>query len=74
MLLDRYGPDARLWTNAVEAASNPARDFGQASLKGARVPGFITSEYLTGLDVFEERDLIAVSGDEVGVFWSFGAY
>ncbi|MFE1805645.1 hypothetical protein [Streptomyces sp. NPDC059533] len=73
-LLDRYGPDARFWTNARDAASDPARDFVGAGLKGTRVHGFITNEYVNGLDLFEELGLIAVSGDEVGVFWSFGAY
>ncbi|MCX5403680.1 hypothetical protein OHA37_07255 [Streptomyces sp. NBC_00335] len=73
-LLDRYGPDARFWTNALDAASDPARDFVQAGLTGTRVHTFITGEYINGLDLFEELGLIAVSGDEVGVFWSFGAY
>lgn len=36
LLLDRYGPDARFWTNAVEAASDPARDFVRAGLNGTR--------------------------------------
>ncbi|MEU7603264.1 hypothetical protein AB0B78_11300 [Streptomyces sp. NPDC040724] len=73
-LLGRYGPDARFWTNAMDAASGPSRDFVRAGLKGTRVHGFITGEYVNGLDLFEELGLIAVSGDEVGVFWSFGAY
>jgi hypothetical protein len=73
-LLDRYGPDARFWTNAMDAASDPARDFVQAGLKGTRAHGFITGEYINGLDLFEELGLIVVSGDEVGVFWSFGAH
>lgn len=73
-LLDRYDPDAQFWTNARDAASDPARDFVQAGLKGTRVHGFITGEYINGLDLLEELGLIAVSGDEVGVFWSFGAY
>ncbi|MEU5398157.1 hypothetical protein ABZ348_02490 [Streptomyces sp. NPDC005963] len=73
-LLDRYGPDAQFWTNARDAASDPARDFVQAGLKGTSVHGFITCEYINGLDLLEELGLIAVSGDEVGVFWSFGAY
>ncbi|WP_329014811.1 hypothetical protein [Streptomyces sp. NBC_00690] len=74
LLLDRYGPDTQFWTNALDAASDPARDFVQAGLKGTRVHGFTTSEYINGLDLLEELGLIAVSGDEVGVFWSFGAY
>ncbi|THA32859.1 hypothetical protein [Streptomyces sp. A1547] len=73
-LLDRYGPAPQFWTNARDAASDPARDFVQAGLKGTRVHGFITGEYINGIDLFEELGLIAVSGDEVGVFWSFGAY
>lgn len=73
-LLDRYGQDAQFWTNARNAASDPARDFVQAGLKGTSVHGFITGEYINGLDLLEELGLIAVSGDEVGVFWSFGAY
>ncbi|MDK9496128.1 hypothetical protein QEZ40_000469 [Streptomyces katrae] len=74
LLLDRYGPDARFWTNALDAASDPARDFVQAGLKGTRVHTFITDECVKGIDLFEELGLVAVSGDEVGVFWSFGAY
>ncbi|WP_327256855.1 hypothetical protein [Streptomyces sp. NBC_01244] len=73
-LLDRYGPDARFWTNARDAASDPARDFVRAGLEGTEVHGFLTSEYIKGLDLFEELGLIAVSDDEVGVFWSIGAY
>ncbi|MFF0399676.1 hypothetical protein ACFYSJ_28520 [Streptomyces sp. NPDC005248] len=73
-LLDRYGPDAQFWTNARNAASDPARDFVRAGLKGTRVHGFITGEDINGLDLLEELGLIAVSGNEVGVFWSFGAY
>ncbi|WP_369776740.1 hypothetical protein [Streptomyces sp. R33] len=73
-LLDRYGPAPQFWTNARDAASDPAPDFVQAGLKGTRVHGFITGEYINGIDLFEELGLIAVSGDEVGVFWSFGAY
>ncbi|MFI8497506.1 hypothetical protein ACIGFK_03140 [Streptomyces sp. NPDC085524] len=73
-LLDRYGPHARFWTNARDASSHPARDFVRAGLKGTEVHTFITGEPMNGLDLFEELGLIAVSGDEVGVFWSFGAY
>lgn len=74
LLLDRFGPDARFWTNALAAASDPARDFVRAGLKGTRACRFITDAYIHGLDLFEELGLIAVSGDEVGVFWSIGAY
>ncbi|MFP3989525.1 hypothetical protein U9R90_19015 [Streptomyces sp. E11-3] len=73
-LLDRYGPTARYWTNATAAASNPAPDFVAAGLQGTRSHGFLTSEYLNGLDLFDDLGLIAVNDDEVGVFWSFGAY
>ncbi|MEU3721321.1 hypothetical protein [Streptomyces sp. NPDC031705] len=74
LLLDRYGPDARFWTNALDAAPDPARDFVRAGLEGTRVHRFLTGEYLNGLDLFDELGLIAVSGAEVGVFWSIGAY
>ncbi|MEU7062835.1 hypothetical protein [Streptomyces sp. NPDC046161] len=73
-LLDRYEPNARFWTNARDAASDPARDFVRAGLKGTKVHRFITGAYINGLDHLEELGLIAVSGHEVGVFWSFGAY
>ncbi|WP_030317279.1 hypothetical protein [Streptomyces flavochromogenes] len=73
-LLDRYGPAARYWTNATAAASAPAPDFLAAGLQGTRSHGFLTSEYINGLDLLEDLGLIAVTDDEVGVFWSFGAY
>ncbi|WP_329450122.1 hypothetical protein OG894_05935 [Streptomyces sp. NBC_01724] len=73
-LLDRYGPTARYWTNATAAATDPAPDFLAAGLQGTQSHGFLTSEYLNGLDLFEDLGLIAVTDDEVGVFWSFGAY
>ena len=31
-------------------------------------------EYIAGLDIFEDLGVIAVNEEEVGVFWSFGAY
>ncbi|WP_405443695.1 hypothetical protein OG373_39430 [Streptomyces avidinii] len=65
-LLDRYGSDAQFWTNARDAASDPARDFVRAGLKGTRVRSFITCEYINGLDLLEELGLIAVSGDGAG--------
>ncbi|MFD8141854.1 hypothetical protein [Streptomyces sp. NPDC059708] len=74
ILLERYGPDARFWTNARDAASEPARDFVRAGLKGTGVHRFLTDAYVNGLDLLEELGLVAVSGDEVGVFWSIGAY
>ncbi|MFF4518716.1 hypothetical protein [Streptomyces mirabilis] len=73
-LLDRYGPAARCWTNATAAACDPASDFLAAGLQGTQSHGFVTCEYLNGLDLLEDLGLIAVTGDEVGVFWSFGAY
>lgn len=74
ILLDRYGPTARYWTNATAAAGDPAPDFLTAGLQGTKSHGFLTSEYLNGLDLFEDLGLIAVAEEEVGVFWSFGAY
>ncbi|WP_284581845.1 hypothetical protein [Streptomyces sp. 2P-4] len=74
VLLDRYGPDARFWTNALDAAADPGRDFVRAGLQGTRAHRFTTGEYLNGIDLFEELGLVSVSDDEVGVFWSFGAY
>ncbi|WP_282693929.1 hypothetical protein [Streptomyces sp. CC208A] len=73
-LLHRYGPTAGYWTNALTAAHDPAPDFVGAGL--ARTPShpFATTEYLKGLDIFEDLGVIAVNDDEVGVFWSFGAY
>ncbi|GGS92220.1 MULTISPECIES: hypothetical protein [Streptomyces] len=73
-LLDRFGPDARFWTNALDAAADPRRDFVRAGLGGTRAHRFTTGEYLGGIDLFDELGLIAVSDDEVGVFWSIGAY
>ncbi|MEV0988630.1 hypothetical protein [Streptomyces sp. NPDC049949] len=73
-LLARYGPDARFWTNAVAAAADPAPDFLATGLRGHSAHSFLTGAYVNGLDLFGELGLIAVSGDEVGVFWSIGAY
>ncbi|WP_424889086.1 hypothetical protein [Streptomyces sp. XH2] len=73
-LLSRYGPGARYWTNATAAASDPAPDFVGAGLQGTLSHSFLTSAYLCGLDLFDDLGLIAVSDDEVGVFWSIGAY
>nr|WSX53754.1 hypothetical protein OG409_35455 [Streptomyces sp. NBC_00974] len=72
-LLARYGPTARYWTNAAAAASDPAPDFITAGLRGTRSHSFTTSEYVNGLDLFDDLGLIAVNDEEVGVFWSFGA-
>ncbi|MFJ8887293.1 hypothetical protein ACIRJR_28330 [Streptomyces sp. NPDC102402] len=73
-LLDRYGPDGRYWTNATAAASDPAPDFLAAGLKGTGSHRFLTGEYVNGLDLYEDLGVIAVNRDEVGVFWSIGAY
>ncbi|MEU1486112.1 hypothetical protein [Streptomyces sp. NPDC005752] len=74
ILLDRYGPTASYWTNATAAASDPARDFVAAGLQGTESRLFLTGEYINGLDLFDDLGLIAVNDDEVGVFWSVGAY
>ncbi|WBP89692.1 hypothetical protein [Kitasatospora cathayae] len=73
-LLDRYGRAAAYWTNATAAASDPATDFLATGLQGTDSHGFLTSEYLNGLDLGRDLGLIAVTDDEVGVFWSFEAY
>ncbi|MEE1726652.1 hypothetical protein C0R01_13465 [Streptomyces albidoflavus] len=72
-LLDRYGPDAEYWTNAVAAGSGPAPDFVAAGLRGTASYTFLTGAYVNGLDLCDDLGLIAVSADEVGVFWSVGA-
>ncbi|MYT26842.1 hypothetical protein GTW69_42380 [Streptomyces sp. SID7760] len=74
-LLARYGPDARFWTNAAVAASDPAPDFVAAGLAGhAPDQSFLSGVYFRGLDLLDELGVIAVSADEVGLFWSIGAY
>ncbi len=73
-LLGRYGPAAQYWTNATAAASDPAPNFVAAGLQGTCSHTFLTSAYLYGRDLFYDLGLIAVSGDEVGVFWSIGAF
>ncbi|CAL9627128.1 hypothetical protein [Streptomyces sp. enrichment culture] len=74
LLLDRYGPGARYWTNAKAAAGNPAPDFLASGLQSTASHHFHTSEYIAGLFIFEDLGVIAVNDEEVGVFWSFGAY
>lgn len=74
LLLDRYGPGACYWTNATAAASDPAPDFLASGLQGTASHCFHTREYLAGLDIFEDLGVIAVNDEEVGLFWSFGAY
>ncbi|MEV6581868.1 hypothetical protein AB0M92_27310 [Streptomyces sp. NPDC051582] len=73
-LLARYGPEARFWTNAVAAASDPAPDFLATGLGGHAAHPFLSVEYFKGLDLFDELGVIAVGADEVGVFWSIGAF
>ncbi|MET9956173.1 hypothetical protein ABZ135_32165 [Streptomyces sp. NPDC006339] len=73
-VLDRYGPAAGYWTNATAAAGDPAPDFVAAGLQGTGSHGFVTSEYVNGLDLFDDLGLVAVNDEEVGVFWSIGAY
>lgn len=69
----RSGPDAEYWTDAVAAGSGPARDFVAAGLRGTGSYTFLTGVYVNGLDLYDDLGLIAVSADEVGVFWSVGA-
>ncbi|MGW6245493.1 hypothetical protein [Streptomyces roseolus] len=73
VLLDRYGAGACYWTNATTTAAG-GLDFVAAGLAGTRSHSFLTSAYVGGLDLLEDLGLIAVSADEVGVFWSIGAY
>ncbi|MFE7183998.1 hypothetical protein [Streptomyces erythrochromogenes] len=73
-LLDRYGPTARYWTNALAAADDPAPDFIAATLENTRSHSFLTDAYVKGLDLFDDLGLIVVTDEEVGVFWSVGAY
>lgn len=72
--MGRSGPAARHWTNATAAASDSVPDFVAAGLRGTRSHSFLTSAYVNGLDLFDDLGLIAVNDEEVGVFWSFGAY
>ena len=74
LLLDRYGPGAHYWTNATAAASIPAPDFLASGLEGTSTHRFHTTAYIAGLDIFEDLGVIAVNDEEVGVFWSIGAY
>ncbi|MCC0100088.1 hypothetical protein K7B10_35955 [Streptomyces flavotricini] len=72
-LLARHGPGARFWTNAVAAAADPAPT---PSRRPARTLGPLVPHRRVRqrLDLFGGPGLIAVLGDEVGVFWSIGAY
>ncbi|MFE9933955.1 hypothetical protein [Streptomyces sp. NPDC005533] len=62
-LLDRFGPDAAFWTSSDLARDCDAPDFLARDLEG----GHPFTDYMMDLG------LIAVSADEVGVFWSFNA-
>ncbi|WP_079191465.1 hypothetical protein [Streptomyces sp. CB00455] len=62
-LLDRFGPDAAFWTSSDLARGSDAPDFLARDLEG----GHPFTDYMMDLG------LIAVSADEVGVFWSFNA-
>ncbi|MGW7454148.1 hypothetical protein [Streptomyces sp. NPDC054787] len=62
-LLDRFGPDAAFWTSSDLARGSEAPDFLARDLEG----GHPFTGYMMDLG------LIAVSADEVGVFWSFNA-
>ncbi|WP_246235309.1 hypothetical protein [Streptomyces boluensis] len=73
-LLDRYGPAARFWTNATVAATGQDPHFLDAGLAGTPCHRFLTNASVGGFDFYEELGVIAVSTDEVGVFWSIGAY
>ncbi|WP_374775240.1 hypothetical protein OG756_22450 [Streptomyces sp. NBC_01310] len=62
-LLDRFGPDAAFWTSSDLARTCDAPDFLARDLEG----GHPFTNFMMDLG------LIAVSADEVGVFWSFNA-
>ncbi|MER6201108.1 hypothetical protein ABT234_27545 [Streptomyces sp. NPDC001586] len=62
-VLDRFGPDAAFWTSSDLARGSDAPDFLARDLEG----GHPFTDYMMDLG------LIAVSADEVGVFWSFNA-
>ncbi|MFG2341683.1 hypothetical protein [Streptomyces yangpuensis] len=63
IVLDRFGPDAAFWTSSDLARTCDAPDFLARDLEG----GHPFTGYMMDLG------LIAVSADEVGVFWSFNA-
>ncbi|MFD0354473.1 hypothetical protein ACFVHW_12135, partial [Streptomyces sp. NPDC127110] len=62
-VLDRFGPDAAFWTSSDLARACDAPDFLARDLEG----GHPFTGYMMDLG------LVAVSADEVGVFWSFNA-
>ncbi|MFE5524257.1 hypothetical protein ACFQ9Q_42040 [Streptomyces virginiae] len=63
-LLDRFGPDAVFRTSSDLARTCDAPDFLARDLEG----GHPFTDFMMDLG------LIAVSADEVGVFWSFNAH
>ncbi|MCP3818376.1 hypothetical protein NLX86_09680 [Streptomyces sp. A3M-1-3] len=63
ILLLRFGADARFWTTSDLARTSTNPDFLQGDLEGGT----------RFTDHVQELGLIAVSADEVGVFWSFNA-
>ncbi|MFI8951385.1 hypothetical protein ACIGO6_33330 [Streptomyces sp. NPDC053750] len=69
---------AALAVMAEEWQSEPApvrsRTNRDALLEGTGSHPFHTSAYIDGLYLFEDLGVIAVNDEEVGVFWSFGAY
>ncbi|MGE7386686.1 hypothetical protein ACQKM2_14525 [Streptomyces sp. NPDC004126] len=62
-VLDRFGPGAAFWTSSDLARACDAPDFLARDLEG----GHPFTGYMMDLG------LVAVSADEVGVFWSFNA-
>ncbi|WP_106977570.1 hypothetical protein [Streptomyces sp. NRRL S-241] len=62
-VLDRFGPDAEFWTSSGLARDCDAPDFLARDLEGGQ----------PFTDLMMDLGLIAVSADEVGVFWSFNA-
>ncbi len=63
-VLDRFGPDAAFWTSSLLARTCDAPDFLARDLEGGH----------PFTDLMMDLGLIAVSADEVGVFWSFNAH
>ncbi|MFC9587890.1 hypothetical protein ACFVJ8_34375 [Streptomyces yangpuensis] len=63
-VLDRFGPDATFWTSSDLAHTSDAPDFLARDLEGGH----------PFTDLMMDLGLIAVSADEVGVFWSFNAH
>ncbi|MER5778185.1 hypothetical protein ABT144_28605 [Streptomyces sp. NPDC002039] len=62
-VLDRFGPDAVFWTSSDLARTSDAPDFLARDLEGGH----------QFTDLMMDLGLIAVSANEVGVFWSFNA-